>query len=109
MQSFPVIVLDFFRNGCVKIFVCFMFEFRKIICSFDVNKLLMMTEFYPNDCIDVSEVVFRHQLKNYVINVRSDPKFAKLKGLRSLSASVKGVFLAMKVVKSNLCNKMDDH
>ena len=82
-------------------------------------------------------VALRHQLKNYVTNVRSDPKFAKLKGLSDLcaklvetnkcntfamiykllklalllpveTASVEHVFSPMKVVKSNLCNKMDD-
>ena len=82
-------------------------------------------------------MALRHQLKNYVTNVRSDPKFAKLKGLSDLcaklvetnkcntfamiykllklalllpveTASVEHVFSPMKVVKSNLCNKMDD-
>jgi hypothetical protein len=105
--------------------------------AFDANKLLRMTEFYPNDFIDVPEVVLRRQLKNYITNVRSDPKFAKLKGLSELcaklvetnkcntfamvykllklalllpvaTASVERVFSAMKVVKSNLCNKMGD-
>jgi len=35
-----------------------------------------MTEFYPNDFIKVLEVALHHQIKNYVTNVRSDPKFA---------------------------------
>jgi len=39
---------------------------------FDVNKLLRMTKMYPNDFIDVSEVALRHQLMNYIANVRSD-------------------------------------
>jgi hypothetical protein len=89
----------------------------------------MMTEFYPNDFIDVPEVALRHQIKNYVINVQSDPKFATLKGFSDLcvilvesnkcstfamvykllnlalllpvaTASVEHVFSAMKVVKS---------
>ncbi|AES77487.1 hypothetical protein MTR_7g011160 [Medicago truncatula] len=99
-----------------------MFEFRKVICRFDVNKLLRMIEFYPNDFIDVSEVTLRHQLKNYITNVRSDRKFAKLKGLSDLCTKlveankcntfqlqVLNVFFSdMKVVKSNLHNKMDD-
>jgi len=86
-----------------------------------------MTEFYPN--------VLSHQLKIYVINVQSGPKFAKLKGLSDLCvkyvetnkcntfakgynllklalllpvarASVERVFSAIKVVKSLRCNKM---
>jgi len=43
-----------------------------------------MIEFYPNDFIEVLEVVLRHQLKNYVTNVRSNPNFDKLKGLSYL-------------------------
>ena len=41
----------------------------KSFATFDVNKLLRMTEFYPNDFIDVLEVALLHQLKNYVTNV----------------------------------------
>jgi len=76
-------------------------------------------------------------IKNHVTNVRSNPKFAKLKGLSDLctklvetnkcntfsmvykllkltllllvaTTSVERVFSVMKVVKSNPCNKMDD-
>jgi len=47
-----------------------------------------VNEFYPNDLIDVSEVALHHQLKNYVSNVQSDPKFAKLKGLSDLCAKL---------------------
>jgi hypothetical protein len=43
-----------------------------------------MTEFSSNDFIDVPKVALRHQLKNYVISVQSDPKFAKLKELSDL-------------------------
>ncbi|XP_050908850.1 uncharacterized protein LOC127122585 [Lathyrus oleraceus] len=48
--------------------------------TFDVKKLFMMVELYPNDFVDVLEVMVRHQLQNYVRNVRCEPKFAKLKG-----------------------------
>jgi len=92
--------------------------------------------FYPNDFINVLEVVLRHQL-NYVTNVQSDPKFAKMKGLLDVcanfvetnkcntfamiykllklvlllplaTASVEIFFPDLKVVKSNLYNKMGD-
>ncbi|KRH65473.1 hypothetical protein GLYMA_03G038400v4, partial [Glycine max] len=105
--------------------------------DFDVKKLLRMVELYPNDFVDVPEVVVRHQLQNYVKNVRCDPKFAKLNGLSDLcaklvetkkcntfdivyrllklalvlpvaTASVERVFLTIKFVKSQLCNKMGD-
>ncbi|KAL5167248.1 hypothetical protein HKD37_18G052004 [Glycine soja] len=45
--------------------------------------------------LDVPEVVVRHQLQNYVRNVRCDPKFAKLKGLSDLCA---------KLVETKKCN-----
>ena len=54
-----------------------------------------MTEFYPNDFIDVSKVMLCTQLKNYVTHVRSDSKFAKLKELSDLCA---------KLVETNKCN-----
>jgi len=109
----------------------------KLFAAFDVKKLLRMTEFYPNHFIEVPEAALRHQLKNYITNVRSNTKFVKLKELSDLCAklvetnkwytfamvykllklallfliaiaSVEHVFSAMKVVKSNLCNKMGD-
>jgi len=67
----------------------------KSFAAFDVNKLLRMIEFDPNDFIDVLEVALRHQIKNYVINVQSDPKFAKLKGFSDFCAIL---------VESNKCN-----
>jgi len=53
-----------------------------------VNELLRMTEFYPNDFIGMPKVTLRHQLKNYVINVQSNPKFAKLKRFLDLCAKL---------------------
>jgi hypothetical protein len=105
--------------------------------AFDVKKLLRMVELYPNDFVDVSEVVVRHQLQTYFRDVRLDPQFAKLKGLSDLSAklvetkkcntfdivykllklalvlpvataSVQHVFSAMNFVKGQLSNKMSD-
>ncbi|AES59496.1 hypothetical protein MTR_1g021030 [Medicago truncatula] len=70
-----------------------------------------MTEFYPNYFIDVPEVALHTQLKNYVKNVRSDPKvcntFAMVYKLLKLTlllpiatASVDRVFLANYTLKS---------
>ena len=110
-------------------------SFAKSFVVFDVNKLLRMIEFYPNDFIDVSEVALRHQLRNYITNVRSDQKFGKLKEFSDLcgklvetnkcntfamvykllhltlllsvaTTSVERVFSTMKVVKSNIGNEM---
>ncbi|KAH1198549.1 hypothetical protein GmHk_18G052102 [Glycine max] len=60
--------------------------------AFDVKKLLRMVELYPNDFVDVPEVV------NYVKNVRCDPKFTKLKGLSDL---------CVKLVETKNCNTFD--
>ena len=97
----------------------------------------MLVELYPNDFLNVPEVVMRHQLQNFVRDVRGDPNFANLNGLSDLcvklvetnkcntfalvykllklalvlpvaTASVERVFSAMKFVKSQLCNKMGD-
>ncbi|AES70638.1 hypothetical protein MTR_3g060650 [Medicago truncatula] len=94
----------------------------KSFVTFDVNKLLRMTEFYPNDFIDVPEVTLPRQLKNYVgfkifvklVETNKCNTFAMVYKLLKLAllllvatASVERVFLAMKVVKY-LCNKMGD-
>ncbi|KAI5422089.1 hypothetical protein KIW84_045511 [Lathyrus oleraceus] len=52
--------------------------------AFDAKNLLRMIKLYSNDFVDVPEVVVRHQFQNYVISVRCDPKFAKLKELSNL-------------------------
>jgi len=72
------------------------FIFAKSFATFDMNKLLRITEFYSNDFIDVSKVALQTQLKNYVTNVLSDPKFAKLKGLSDSCA---------KLVETNKCKQ----
>ena len=70
-------------------------SYAKSFAVFYVSKLLRMTGFYPNDFIDVSEVTLHHQLMNYITNVRSDGKFAKLKELSDFCA---------KLVETNKCN-----
>jgi len=67
----------------------------KSFVVFDVNKLLRMIEFYSNNFIDVPKVTLHTQLKNYVTDVRSGSKFAKLKGFSDLCA---------KHVETNKCN-----
>jgi len=66
----------------------FMFEFCKVICRFWCEQIIEDDWVYPNDFIDVSEVLLRHQLMNYITNVRFDQKFAKLKGLSDLCAKL---------------------
>jgi hypothetical protein len=83
------------RSGSLSLFR-FQLSPAKSFATFDVKKLLRMTEFYPNNFIDVSEVVLHTQLKNYIINVLSDPKFAKLKEFSDLCT---------KLVETNKCKQ----
>ncbi|RCW19135.1 hypothetical protein GLYMA_12G115000v4 [Glycine max] len=93
--------------------------------AFDVQKLLRMVELYPNDFVDVPEVVVRHQLQNYLkglsdlcaklVETKKCNTFDIVYRLLKLAlvlpvatASVVHVFSAMKFVKSQLCNKMGD-
>lgn len=58
--------------------------------TFNMEKLLIMVELDPNDFVDVSKVVVRHQLQNYVRNVRCDPNFVKVKGLSDPLCKIRG-------------------
>lgn len=66
--------------------------------AFVVKKLLRMIELYLNDYVDVSKVVLRRQLQNYVRNAWCDPKFRKLKEISNFCA---------KLVEKNKCNTID--
>jgi hypothetical protein len=58
-----------------------------------------MVELYPNDFVDVPEVVIiRHQLRTYVRDVRQNTNFANLKRLSDFCA---------KLVETNKCNTYD--
>ena len=106
-------------------------------CAFDKQKLVRLAEFYPSDFSKVDLVILGNQLDNYIVDMRSDDRFSKLKGISDLSkrlveskknfvyplvyllvrlalllpiatATVERVFSAMKLVKNRLRNRMCD-
>ncbi|XP_016514335.1 uncharacterized protein LOC107831118 [Nicotiana tabacum] len=106
--------------------------------SFDIEKILRLAKLYPDDFDKYSIVDLRFQLENYIVDVRDhDKRFSALKGLGDLSkklvetkkhgtyplvfrlvkfallllvatATVERAFSTMKLIKSDLRNRMDD-
>lgn len=106
--------------------------------SFDIKKIMRMAELYPDDFDEFNMRVLENQLANYIIDVRDiDKRFSNLSGLGELSrklietkkhlnyslvfllvkfalllpvatATVERAFSAMKFVKNDLRNRMND-
>ncbi|KAH0694244.1 hypothetical protein KY285_021341 [Solanum tuberosum] len=106
--------------------------------SFDIKNILRMAELYPDDFGENVMVTLRNQLETYIVDVRDvDKRFSNLKGLGDLSemlvkvkkhlnyplvfrlikfvlllpvatTTVERAFWAMKLIKSELRNRMDD-
>ncbi|KAH0677806.1 hypothetical protein KY285_025607 [Solanum tuberosum] len=106
--------------------------------SFDIKNILRMAELYPDDFGENVMVTLRNQLETYIVDVRDvDKRFSNLKGLGDLSemlvkvkkhlnyplvfrlikfalllpvatTTVERAFSAMKLIKSELRNRMDD-
>ncbi|XP_060178326.1 uncharacterized protein LOC132608301 [Lycium barbarum] len=106
--------------------------------SFDLRKIMRMTEHYPDDFDEFSMGVLENQLASYIIDVRDlDERFSDLKGLCDLSkrlvqtkkhsnyplvfllvklalllpvatASVERTFSAMKFIKNDLRSRMNE-
>ncbi|XP_009616358.1 uncharacterized protein LOC142168044 [Nicotiana tabacum] len=106
--------------------------------SFNINKILRMAELYPDDFDENITVTLKNQLETYIVDVRDvDERFSNLQGLVDLSetlvktkkhlnylfvfrlvkftlllsvatATVERTFSAMKLIKSELRNRMND-
>lgn len=106
--------------------------------SFDIRKIMRMTELYPDDFDEFSMGALENQLASYIIDVRDvDERFSDLHGLCDLSkrlvqtkkhsnyplvfrlvklalllpvatASVERAFSAMKFIKNDLRSRMND-
>nr|XP_016481252.1 PREDICTED: uncharacterized protein LOC107802297 [Nicotiana tabacum] len=106
--------------------------------SFDINKILMMAELYPDNFDENIMVTLKNQLETYIVDIRDvDERFSNLQGLVDLSetlvktkkhlnypfvfrlvkfalllpvatATVERTFSAMKLIKSELRNRMND-
>jgi hypothetical protein len=105
--------------------------------SFNMEKLLCLAQFYPNDFLAVQLITLDNQLETYISDMRSNDEFATLKGIRQFAkklveikkdvvyplvyslvtlslilpvatATVERAFLAMNIVKNHLRNRMRD-
>ncbi|XP_016462682.1 uncharacterized protein LOC107785792 [Nicotiana tabacum] len=106
--------------------------------SFDIRKIMKMAELYPDDFDEFTMSTLENQLASYIIDVRDfDERFSDLNGLSKLSkklvktkkhlvyplvfllvklalllpvvtATVEKAFSAMKFIKNDLRNRMDD-
>ncbi|XP_074378278.1 uncharacterized protein LOC141719800 [Apium graveolens] len=105
--------------------------------NFDPLKLMKLTEFYPNDFSLADRIAIEHELSIYIDNVKADERFANLNGISDLArvlvetkkihcyslvyrlvklslilpvatATVERCFSAMKLVKSDLRNRIGD-
>ena len=113
-------------------------EPREALKSFRNSDLFLLVEnFYPQDFTDYDKQVLKKELYHFDHNVVQDPEFKELKSLSELSqwlvrtrnsehyklvyrivrlvlilpvstATTERVFLAMKVVKTSLQNKMEN-
>ncbi|XP_071712552.1 uncharacterized protein [Rutidosis leptorrhynchoides] len=110
---------------------------RDSFSLFDISKLLRLSEVYPKDFNSVEKMELEEQLDVYHCNVRKDPRFAKLNGIADLArvmvetrkdlsfplvyrllklavvlpvatATVERCFSAMKIVKTNLRNRVGE-
>ncbi|CAH9118763.1 unnamed protein product [Cuscuta epithymum] len=105
--------------------------------AFDKLKLIEFATFYPSDFSSVELVVLENQLETYILDMRSNDEFSELKGIACLAemlvktgkhrvyqlvylllklaltlpvatAKVERAFSAMKIVKTELRNRMGD-
>ncbi|XP_075080187.1 uncharacterized protein LOC107789462 [Nicotiana tabacum] len=60
-----------------------------VLMSFDINKILMMVELYPDDFDENIMVTLKNQLETYIVDVRDvDERFSNLQGLVDLSETL---------------------
>ncbi|XP_016447742.2 uncharacterized protein LOC107772782 [Nicotiana tabacum] len=106
--------------------------------SFDIKKILRMAELYPDDFDENSMITLENKLATYIVDIRDvDERFSNLKGLSDLSeklvktkkhlnypfvfrlvkyvlllpvatATVERAFSAMKLINSELRNRLND-
>ncbi|KAL6521902.1 hypothetical protein OROMI_031779 [Orobanche minor] len=105
--------------------------------SFDPKKLVRLAEFYPNEFSSSDLNYFEYELENFIVDIRNDVRFSKIKNLNDLSmklvetekdrlhskvylllklvlllpvatASVERTFSAMTFIKNKLRNSMGD-
>ncbi|XP_071728488.1 uncharacterized protein [Rutidosis leptorrhynchoides] len=110
---------------------------RDSFSMFDSEKLRLLCDLYPKDFTSADKIELEDELQIYHHSVQKDPKFKDLKGIADLArvmvetrkyisyllvyrllklalvlpvatATVERCFSAMKIVKSNLCNRISE-
>ncbi|KAM7514386.1 hypothetical protein LguiA_003969 [Lonicera macranthoides] len=110
---------------------------RDSFSAFDKEKLLRFAEFYPSDFSIIDLNALQYQLDNYILDVRSNDQFLEVTGVSGLAkkmvqlkkhrtfplvymliklalllpvatAMVERVFSAMKLIKTQLRNRLGD-
>ncbi|PIN13700.1 hypothetical protein CDL12_13677 [Handroanthus impetiginosus] len=90
--------------------------------NFDIEKIMRLAALYPDDFTEYDLVELRCQLENYIVDVGSeDVRFSSLNGIGDLSKKlvetkkhlvyshvVERAFSAMKFIKTDLRNRMED-
>ncbi|KAK9077454.1 hypothetical protein SSX86_005791 [Deinandra increscens subsp. villosa] len=106
-------------------------------CDFDIQKILRLSEMYPNDFNYEDKDKLEYEARYYIVNVKEDTRFANMNGISNLAkkmvetrkhnayplvyrliklslilpvatASVERCFSSMKHVKTELRNRMSD-
>ena len=105
--------------------------------AFDMEKLIKLSKYYPNDFSAAELEFLKDQLENYIVDVQQSANFASLKGINALAqkmietrktdghplvyrlitlalilpvatATVERVFSAMDIVKNRLRNRIGE-
>jgi hypothetical protein len=127
-----------FGEATIEILTCFSCLGPKNNFSrFDANKIIRLVEIYDADFFNIDRTMLSQQLETYILHVRRHAAFATCKYVTSLatnmveienhlvfplvykliqvalllhvsSASVERSFSAMKIIKTKLCNKIND-
>ena len=59
-----------------------------LFIAFDKQKLLRLTQFYPQDFSPIESMILNDQLETYIIDMRSSSEFSKLKGISDLAQNM---------------------
>ena len=78
-----------FNETNIELFLCVACLYSNdSFATFDKQKLLRLTEFYPNDFSLIDLVALETQLDIYFMDVDSDNKFLGLKGIGELARKI---------------------
>ncbi|KAC9592598.1 hypothetical protein E3N88_45589 [Mikania micrantha] len=76
-----------------------------LFSNFDASKIMRLCEFYPFDFDNREKIALPHQLGLYIDSVGNDGRFSNL---NVATATVERCFSAVKIVKTNLRNRIGE-